>query len=76
MGSAIIISQWPCAIELDRESAGPTLVITKRQIVGEVVRILRWCQLFGEGGWVRLEEASTWIVIVSGEVGSGAGGDE
>lgn len=73
---AIPISGWPCAIELDKESRGGELVITKRQIVGEVTRILRWCQLFGEGGWVQVEQDPQWIVIVSGWADLGGGGDE
>ena len=56
-----------CVISMDRQKHGGSISISKRRIVDYARQLLFFCENYGYGGWVFLNEDPGWIIIVSGQ---------
>ena len=61
------MSPPPCIIGILPHARGNPLVISLRQIIGDLVLLLKVCEDYGNGGWIAIEGTS-WALIVNGPI--------
>ena len=55
-----------CGIYLNGAGLGTQIDISLKQVVGYAKEVLELCEMYGQGGWTRVDGSRDWIVAVNG----------